>query len=839
MREVILKGGWSLKERDAALDLRDDFAGAAGWLPATVPGTVHQDLLAAGRIPDPFVGLHEREVQWVGERDWLYRCAFELPPDLPGSDTAALCCDGLDTVATVWLNDREVLRGDNMFVPLRAVVTPLLRPGRNEIRILFESALRVGQGREAEHGRMAAWNGDPSRVYVRKAQYHWGWDWGPCLLTAGPWRPVRLEIYRRRIAGLHCPGRVAPDLGGATIPMSAELDLGGAEATRGDLRLRLELRGPEGERVDEALLPVEGAAVRHTFAVERPRLWWPRGYGEQPLYRVAATLEEGGVALDRRELRVGLRHLRLAQEPLAGAPGRGFVFVCNGVPVFCGGANWIPADSFLPRVTPERYRALVQQAADANMAMLRVWGGGVYEHDAFYDACDELGLLVWQDFMFACGTYPAYPAFQESVRAEAEAAVRRLRHHPCLALWCGNNEDYQVAESIRAYDPAFQGGLAASPFPGRALYERLLPEVCARLDPDRPYWPGSPYGGERTVNDPTVGDRHVWDVWHGSMAEYGQYARFAGRFVSEFGMQALPDPATIEAFAPPEERYGQSRTLEHHNKAGGGARRLAVYLVDTVRMPADVPGYVYATQLVQAEALGAAVRDWRRRWGGPGREAVAGAGGRGRGAGLAARRLLAGHQLVDRRLLRAPEARLLRHPARAGAGRGRHGARRRRRDRRLGAERAARYPPGGAGAARVGARRPAVRDGAPPRGASAQPCHRDRLPAASRGPACGARGAPAGRRRRPAGASLWPEPFKYLTLPDPEVEVARVDAEVLRVTARRPAKGVLLAAGDRVRWGDNMLDLQPDDAQTVEARGLGAEVGVRWLGAAAEVRRPV
>lgn len=829
MQEFHITDGWFFKERNPAVAVADGFAGDSGWLPATVPGTVHQDLLAAGRIPDPFVGLHERDVQWIGERDWLYRCRFTVPADSLSAPAVDLCLDGLDTVATIWLNGRQLLQCDNMFIPLRVSVTALLQAGENELRILFGSAPSVGRAREAEHGPRQVWNGDASRVYVRKAQYHWGWDWGPCLLTAGPWKPIRLEAYAARIVDLHASPQVTGDGRQAIIPVTAEIATAGGPPD--GLRLRLRLFSPSGEHVDEALLLADADALQHTFVVEAPRLWWPRSYGDQPMYRLTATVERDDVPLDRRETRLGLRHLRLAQEPLSDAPGTSFVFVVNGVPLFCGGANWIPADSFLPRIGEDRYRALLQQAADANMTMLRVWGGGIYEIDAFYDICDDLGLLVWQDFMFACGMYPAHPAFQASVREEAEATVRRLRQHPCIVLWCGNNEDYQVAESAHVFDPTDQRDLATSAFPARALYERLLPEVCARLDPDRPYWPASPYGGS-PVNDPTVGDRHVWDIWHGSMAEYREYGRYAGRFVSEFGMQALPDGETIRAFAPPDERYGQSETIEFHNKAGGGARRLAVYLADTVRAPIDFPDYLYATQLVQAEALATAIRDWRRRWRGPGREGTAGAliwqledcwpgvswaiidyFERPKPSFYAVRRALARVALgvaltADSSIavwavngtLEIVRAQLeLASWSLAGEllGREQH-------DVTLAPNQATDL-------------------------ATAPDFHRPPRVLAARLLADGA---------VLAREALWPEPFKYLTFLDPELTIERIDPDRLRLRARRPAKGVLLAAGTAPapRWSDNMLDLLPDDAQIIEAPGLGASpVRVRWLGAPAEL----
>jgi beta-mannosidase len=823
VKQLVLSANWLLKQRDIARSLDDDFSTPDGWLTANVPGTVHQDLLAAGRIPDPFVGLNERDVQWVGEADWLYRCAFDLDQAFLAAGQLDLCLDGLDTFATVWLNGQLILSSDNMFVPQRLPVGSLLRPGPNELRLLFESSLRRGQQRQAEYSVLTAWNGDFSRLYVRKAQYAFGWDWGPCLITAGPWLPIRLEAYSQRLGDVHCPAEVAPDLGSAVLPVTITLAAGDSAMDGADLlAVRLELFGPENDLSDVMLLPVTRNRVEHRFEIAAPQLWWPHGSGGQPLYRLVATLRQGDETLDRREMRLGLRRLRLVQEPLADEPGTTFLFEVNNVPLFCGGANWIPDDSFLPRIAPERYRAQVQAAIDANMNMLRVWGGGIYETDAFYDTCDELGVLVWQDFAFACGIYPALGWFQASVRAEAEAAVRRLRHHPSLALWCGNNEDYQVAESVGAYDPAFEGDFTQTRFPAREIYERLLPAVCASLDATRPYWRGSPYGGANT-RDQTIGDRHTWDVWHGQMADYHEYPRFAGRFVSEFGMQSLPSLEAITASTPPAERYPQSRTLEFHNKATDGPRRLTSYLNDTMRIPANLEDYIYATQLMQAEALAAAYRGWRRRWGGPGRYAVAGALVwqlndcwpvtswaivdslyRPKPAWYAIRRVL------------APLTVELTH---AGDG---------------------------AEVWAVNGLQAAVEAELVLRlwqldGQQMREERRQIVLAPNQATESGRLGY-AGESMLVAGvqlvvggdivarATLWPEPFKYLTLPDPGLEVTRLDESRLRVQARRPAKGVWLEAGPGVCWSDNMLDLLPWDAQWITAQGLGtSEVKARWL----------
>lgn len=829
MRQLLLSEGWQLSQYDPGRTIDEACSTDEGWIPALVPGTVHQALITADRLPDPFVGLNERAAQWVGESDWLYRCRFELPDDFADSGCVALCCDGLDTIATVWLNGVEVLSSDNMFVPQRIQIQKWLHPGQNELWMRFESAQRHGKEREAAHGKLHVWNGDPSRVYVRKAQYHYGWDWGPTLLTAGPWRAIRLEAYEARIAELHCPIEVAADLKSAVIPVQIEVEqvgsdtalpLGAQHAAHLYL-VKLLLYAPDGALVSAASVAVDGRMAQHQITIEQPQLWWPNGYGAQPLYRLVVSLEQGQEVVDTRTIRLGLRRLVLLQEALTDEAGTTFLFEVNNTPVFCGGANWIPADSFTPRITPERYRTLLKQAAAANMAMIRIWGGGIYEDDIFYEICDELGLLVWQDFMFACGIYPAQDWFLTSIRAEAEAQIRRLRQHACIALWCGNNEDYQIANSLGLYDPAL-GPQANEQFPARQIYEHLLPEICAALDPTRSYWPGSPYGGQNG-NDPTYGDRHVWDIWHGQMAPYQSYPKYAGRFVSEFGMQASPAMATLESFILPEDRYPGSRTLDHHNKAEGGPRRIAAYLTDNLRPPTDLESYIYATQLMQTDALVSAYRGWRRRWAGPGRYSLAGAlvwqlndcwpvtswaivdyGLRPKPAYYGIRRALAALAIgmardeegaavwvVNGTTSQVEAVVELRTLTLMGE--------------ELSLERAQiTLPPNattelgsfglGVGRALVFAARLLV-DG-----------------------------------RVVARDVLWPEPLKYFTFPNPLIMLDLEGEETLRLRSARPAKGVWLSAGDGVEWSDNMLDLMPDDEQVIVARGLGQRpVQVRWL----------
>ncbi|WP_457445359.1 glycosyl hydrolase 2 galactose-binding domain-containing protein [Roseateles sp. P5_E4] len=617
-RLIDLHDGWLLAEAPEGLGGPALSAlPADAWLPATVPGTAHGALLAAGRIPDPFYGMNEAEVRWVGERRWAWRLGFEAGALADHED---LVFEGLDTYCSVWLNGEKLLASDNMFVPRRVDVRRRLQPGRNELLLCFEPPLGRAREVEAVHGKRQLWNGDSARLHARKAQYHFGWDWGPELLVSGPWRAVRRHSWSARIDDLHCRSDV--DVAGrrATLQVSAR------PAGAAGLRCAFELLDADGRSVTRQVVPADAACA--TLNVSEAQLWWPRGLGGQPLYTLVAHLLDGDQVVAQDSRRIGLRTLRLVQVPVEGEAGSSFHFEVNGQAFFAGGANWIPDDNLLERITPARYRERVAQAAAANMNMLRVWGGGIYEHEAFYEACDELGLLVWQDFMFACGLYPANADYLASVRAEAEGAVKRLRHHACMALWCGNNEDYMLAESVGLAGP----GVPAERFEARAIYEGLLPEICAALDPDTTYWPGSPFtpGDGAKSSDATVGDRHSWEVWHQQMLPYQRYGDVQARFVSEFGMQSHPSLALFESVLPKAERFPESRTVQWHNKAGSAAgpdghRRLSVYLADNLRVGGTLADHVYATQFVQAEAMRVAYQDFRRRWQRPGARAVGGA----------------------------------------------------------------------------------------------------------------------------------------------------------------------------------------------------------------------
>lgn len=439
------------------------------------------------------------------------------------------------------------------------------------------------------------------------------------LMTCGPWRPIHLEVYESCLNDLYAEITVDDSLRSAEVVAHASVEGSGAHV-RFDVFF-------EGEKVATETVKAGGDAVT-TFAIQNPKLWYPVGYGEQPLYTVSATLiDSEGQELDSASKRIGLRKTEVIEKPFKDSKqsGSSFFFRINNVDIFCGGSNWIPADNFIPRITKERYFDWVKLLVDGNQVMLRVWAGGIFEEQALYDACDEMGILVWQDFLFGCGNYPCDDRFVKSVQREAEYNVKRLRHHPSIAIWAGNNEDYAYAESVNLtydYEDKDPDSWRKTDFPARYIYEHVLSEVCKELVPSSFYHPGSPWGGGKNSSDPTVGDIHQWNVWHGRQERYQDFGKLIGRFVSEFGMEAFPSAKTIDGYLlegkNDPDRFPQSSTVDFHNKAAGHERRLALYLVENIRYKFDpLEDYVYCTQLMQADCLSSAYRNWRREWVGP------------------------------------------------------------------------------------------------------------------------------------------------------------------------------------------------------------------------------
>ncbi|MBL8134966.1 MAG: glycoside hydrolase family 2 protein [Anaerolineae bacterium] len=593
MEKLSLNGQWSLWR----IDQPDDV------IAAQVPGCVHTDLLDAGRIPDPYFRDNETRLQWISAVDWLYERRFEVTPDLLRHERVLLRCHGLDTIAALSLNGVEIARTDNMYRTWEFDVKAHLRAGENTIRVHFSAPVPYVEQMDAERGAMPGWV-QPMRInsggWIRKEPCNFGWDWGPVLVTSGIWRDIEIIAFD---AARLCDVRVEQfhsDSGRVTLTVSGGVEAFQPAALHAEVRVSL-----GGQPVAEAAAPVGEGRFSADLTIASPRLWWTNGLGDQPLYDVAVTLSDGA-PIDVWAGRVGLRLLKLERH--LDEWGESFSFSINGAPFFAKGANWIPADPFAARVSPALYRRLLDDARRANMNMLRVWGGGIYESDLFYDLCDEYGIAVWQDFMFACGVYPSYDAaFMANVRSEAEDNVRRLRHHACLALWCGNNEIEQ--------------GMGGSGWKETiswevygALFDKLLPEVVAALDPHRPYWPSSahsPHGDREDHMNPKWGDSHLWSVWHGRQP-FEWYHTRTDRFVSEFGFQSFPPPKTIDSFTLPEDRNITSYVMEHHQRSAIGNSAIVDYLLSWFRLPSSFESLVWLSQILQGLAMQYAVEGWRR-----------------------------------------------------------------------------------------------------------------------------------------------------------------------------------------------------------------------------------
>ena len=590
MQKLNLNGSWTLDV------IAGDGSAVYSKVPATVPGSVYHDLLAAGQIEDPFWRDNETEALKLMEHSFRYARSFEVSPELLAADAVRLRCEGLDTLATVEINGQVAGRADNMHRTWEFDVKALLRPGENAIAVTFASPTRFLRQANAEtflDGSTDAMAGFP---HLRKAHCMFGWDWGPRLPDAGIWRDIALigvetaRIRQVRVRQRHGEGRVV---------CAIETDI--ERLSDGTLDVEVTLTAPDGTILT-------GRGPRCEITVEHPELWWPNGYGAQPLYDISVELKAGGRLLDAWKKRIGLRTLTVHREK--DQWGECFCHRVNGVDIFAMGADYIPEDNLLPRVTPERTRRLLSDAAAAHMNTIRVWGGGYYPDDFFFDICDELGLLVWQDFMFACAEYLLTDAFDASIRAEFTDNVRRLRHHASLALWCGNNEmESFTGDGLWIYKKRSQADYLK-------IFEYILPQVLKEEDPDTFYWPSSPSSGGSLdkPNDPSRGDNHYWDVWHG-MKPFTDYRNHHFRYVSEFGFQSFPAMATIEGFTLPEDRNVFSYVMEKHQRNAAANGKIAEYLSQTYRFPKDFDAFVYASQLLQAQAMQYGVEHWRRHRG--------------------------------------------------------------------------------------------------------------------------------------------------------------------------------------------------------------------------------
>ncbi len=584
---ISLNGKWDVR------DLSGEFK-----FSGSVPGTVQGDLVDLGLMPHPYKGTNEYLFEKLEYKDWVYETQFVM--DEVNSDFRYdLVFRGIDTLASVYLNDEFLGKTEDMFLEYRFSVGHIVRPGTNKIRVIIKSPIKEPAALMQNYGRLTATHEYDVRPYIRKAQYSYGWDWGARIVTSGIWRDVFIEV--REDARLYGSTAFLENLDGI-ISVTGYVEGLADHISKYSVRVYL-----DNKKVGEFPLEsdVSGTYFEGAFKKEGISLWYPRGMGKPMLHKFRFSLMKRNKEIYKEEKEIGLRIVKLLREK--DEEGESFVFHINGKPVFIKGANWIPQDNILSWSSPKNYEELIKMAYNANMNMLRVWGGGIYEDETFYKICDKLGIMVWQDFMFACAEYPDHLEwFRELANREVRENIVKLRHHSSIVLWCGNNENNWGFDEWPFFAHKVDGK-----FLGNTLYLEDFPKICKEEDPSRPYWPSSPYGGKRP-NAEDGGDRHNWDIWSG-WQDYTAYLNDHGRFLSEFGFQSAPDPKTIEFFAKPEEKDIFSEVMLSHNKQEEGPERIMKFIHNHFGLVTDFDAILYLSQINQAEAMKTGVEHWRGR----------------------------------------------------------------------------------------------------------------------------------------------------------------------------------------------------------------------------------
>lgn len=580
---VLLESEWQFKK-----------SGTDKWHGATVPGTVHTDLFEAGIIGDPFADMNETEQQWIERENWEYRTEFKVNGSVLKQEKIVLVFEGLDTYAAVYLNDSLILEADNMFRSWQINVKGILKKKSNEMRVVFTSPILKKKDVAAAYLPLPAGSDttqNPVAPFTRKAAYHFGWDWAPRFVTMGIWKDIRIHTWNRidikdvYYDAVQIDSKEAKIVGHITIDSDTTKTVGIAvgEFYSGTLDLQ---KGPH--------------QYPFTFDVSNPKIWWPNGSGEAHLYELICTLSEKKKILDTHAQKFGIRSIELVNEP--DSIGTSFFFKVNGEPIFMQGANYVPQDVFLPRVDSSQYITLLTQVRDANMNMIRVWGGGIYERDLFYELCDEYGILVWQDFMFAGSLYPADEAFLENVKTEATEQIIRLRKHPCLALWCGNNE-IEVAWNNWGWQKQFGYSSADSTklwTDYQTLFEGLLPQLVDSLNPQTAYVPTSPQSNWGTPENFNHGSMHYWGVWHGD-DYFDGFKKNIGRFMVEYGFQSYPDYDLLAEYISEAELNLSSATIRTRQKSYVGNAKILDFILEYQNaIPIGFKETVMASQEVQA-----------------------------------------------------------------------------------------------------------------------------------------------------------------------------------------------------------------------------------------------
>ena len=598
-----LNSGWQFRQMDTA---------NAQWRPATVPGDVHLDLIANKVIGDPFFRDNEAKYQWISQAGWEYRTAITADRAMLARRHIDLVFEGLDTYALVYFNDKLLITADNMFRAWQVDLKSHLRPGANQLRVVFPPPDKAAHER-ASHDKWQPIIKAPEKTYIRRAAYEYGWDWAPTFVTSGIWRPASLSLWENaRIDDLHI---AQTDISPRVARVNAQLAITSAVDSSGTLVLSYTQDGKKVTTTRAVTLHHGDNTIDVPVEIARPALWYPAGYGAQPLYEFTAELRIGTRLEDQKTTRTGLRSVELQRK--RDQWGRSFSLIVNGIPIFAKGADVIPFDSFPSRVTTAQYRSILQSAVDANMNMIRLWGGGYYETDEFYAICDELGLMVWQDFMFGNEWQPGTYDFKQNVEQEAEYQVTRLRNHPSIVLWCGNNE------TEISWDWGSVSSIANSVTPEQrrrmwedylTVFSGILARTVARLAPDIPYWPSSPSADYEDVSASYAsGDMHDWSIFY-NRAPFTEFEKHHGRFLTEYGFQSLPQMSTIESFTDPADRTSifTPVMLAHQKKNNEGNSLIQDYMLKDYPEPKDFASFLYASQVLQAEGIKIGAEHHRR-----------------------------------------------------------------------------------------------------------------------------------------------------------------------------------------------------------------------------------
>ncbi|MBA4405929.1 beta-mannosidase [bacterium] len=598
-----IKSGWMFRQAESSK-----------WYAAKVPGCVHTDLLDNALIKDPFYRTNEKDLQWIDKSDWEYEATIDIEEAFLRYENIELICEGLDTYADLYLNGKKILSADNMFRQWKENCKSYLKPGENKLRIYFHSPIKIdlpkfdslpyalpASNDQSQTGQMG--NKQVS-IFARKAPFHYGWDWGPRFVTSGIWRPIFLKAWNSAtIESIQfIQNSLSRDLATITAKLTIRSNVSGY--------VILKIKNAEDESVNKSIHLKEGLnEITASFQIENPKLWWPNGLGEANLYSFETSISKENKEIDKNFNKIGLRTVEVVQDE--DSSGRSFYFKVNGKPVFMKGANYIPSDIFLPRVTRIDYETIIKSAVDANMNMLRVWGGGIYENDIFYDLCDKNGILIWQDFMFACSMYPGDEHFLKNVRQEAIDNVIRLRNHPSIAIWCGNNE-MEDAWNRWGWKTTIPQDKHKEVYGAYAeLFLNIIPAVIKEYDGARFYWPSSPSSDYGRPSLKESGDMHYWGVWHGK-EPFEAFQTNIGRFISEYGFQSFPEFKTVKSYTIPEDLNIESEVMTSHQRSEIGNLRIRDYLNMYYKTPKDFESFLYVGQVLQAYGIKKAIETHRR-----------------------------------------------------------------------------------------------------------------------------------------------------------------------------------------------------------------------------------